>query len=79
MPISLRIPSGKEKIINRAASKAGKTKTAYVLEAVYEKLGLTKEREQIIGNVQKLWHRVFLNKQLRDRDNRFSSASNAFQ
>jgi hypothetical protein len=34
---------------------------------------------QIIGKVQKLWHRVFVNKQLRDRDNRFSSASNAFQ
>ena len=41
MPISLRIPSEKEKIIKRAASKAGKTKTAYILEAVYEKLGLT--------------------------------------
>ena len=48
MPISLRIPSEKEKIINRAASKAGKTKTAYILEALYEKLGLTKQREQII-------------------------------
>jgi uncharacterized protein (DUF1778 family) len=48
MPISLRIPSEKEKIINMAASKAGKTKTAYILEAVYEKLGLTKSREQMI-------------------------------
>jgi uncharacterized protein (DUF1778 family) len=48
MPISLRIPWEKEKIINRAASKAGKTKTAYMLEAVYEKLGLTKAREEII-------------------------------
>ena len=48
MPISLRIPSEKEKIINRAASKAGKTKTAYILESVYEKLGLTKAREQMI-------------------------------
>jgi len=48
MPISLRIPSEKEKIINRAASKAGKTKTAYILEAVDEKLGLMKNREQTI-------------------------------
>ena len=48
MPISLRIPSEKEKIINRAALKAGKTKTAYILEAVYEKLGLTEAREEII-------------------------------
>ncbi len=28
--------------------KAGKTKTAYTLEAVYEKLCLTKSREQLI-------------------------------
>ena len=48
MPISLRIPSDKEKIINRAALKARKTKTAYILEAVYEKLGLTRTREQMI-------------------------------
>jgi predicted transcriptional regulator len=48
MPISLRIPSEKEKMINRLASKAGKTKTAYILEAVYEKLGLAKSREQMI-------------------------------
>ena len=48
MPLSLRIPSEKEKMINRVASKAGKTKTAYILEAVYEKLGLAKSREQMI-------------------------------
>ena len=48
MPISLRIPSEKEKMINRAASKEGKTKTAFILEAVYEKLGLAKAREDII-------------------------------
>jgi uncharacterized protein (DUF1778 family) len=48
MPLSLRIPSEKEKIIKMAASKAKKTKTAYILEAVYEKLGLTKSREQLI-------------------------------
>ena len=48
MPISLRIPEDKEKMINRAASKAKKTKTAYILEAVDEKLGLIKKREQTI-------------------------------
>jgi len=48
MPISLRIPSEKEKMIKTAASKAGKTKTAYILEAIYEKLGLAKSREQLI-------------------------------
>jgi uncharacterized protein (DUF1778 family) len=48
MPISLRIPKDKEKMINRAASKAKKTKTAYILEAVYEKLCVTKTREQLI-------------------------------
>jgi len=48
MPISLRIPSEKEKMIKRAALKAGKTKTAYILNAVDEKLGLTKTREEIV-------------------------------
>ena len=48
MPISLRIPAEKEKIIKKAAAKSGKTKTAYILEAVYEKLGLAKNREQMI-------------------------------
>jgi len=48
MPISLRIPAEKEKIIKKAAKKAGKTKTAFILDAVYEKLGLTKSRAQII-------------------------------
>ncbi len=48
MPTSLRIPSEKEKIIKHAALKAGKTKTAYILETVYERLGLLKSREQMI-------------------------------
>ena len=48
MPISLRIPSEKEKMVKKAALKAGKTKAAYILEAVYEKLGLTKTRQQMI-------------------------------
>ncbi|MBW2172570.1 MAG: DUF1778 domain-containing protein [Deltaproteobacteria bacterium] len=48
MPLSLRIPSEKENMIKKAASRAGKTKTAFILEAVYEKLGLIKSREEMI-------------------------------
>ena len=48
MPISLRISPEKEKIIERFAKKAGTTKTAVILNAVDEKLGLTKTREQSI-------------------------------
>ncbi len=48
MPVSLRIPLEKEEKIRKAAAKTGKTKTAYILEAVDEKLGLQKTREQII-------------------------------
>ncbi len=48
MPISLRIPPEKEKIIQKFAKKAGTTKTAVILNAVDEKLGLTKTREQSI-------------------------------
>ena len=38
MPLSLRIPPEKEEMIRKAAAKAGKTKTAYILEAVDVKL-----------------------------------------
>lgn len=48
MPISLRIPPEKDKMIQKAAKKSGTTKTAVILEAVDEKLGLTKTREQLI-------------------------------
>ena len=48
MPISIRIPPEKEKIIQRFAKKAGTTKTAVIISAVDEKLGLTKTREQSI-------------------------------
>lgn len=48
MPISLRIPPEKEKKIQKYAKKAGMTKTAVILSAVDEKLGLTKNREQTI-------------------------------
>lgn len=48
MPVSLRIPPEKEEKIRKAAAKAGKTKTGFILEAVDEKLGLTKNREQTV-------------------------------
>jgi uncharacterized protein (DUF1778 family) len=48
MPLSLRIPSVKDKMIKKAAAKRKKTKTAFILEAVDEKLGLVKAPEQIV-------------------------------
>lgn len=48
MPLSLRIPSKKEEMIKKAAVKAGKTKSAYIIDAVDEKLGLVKNRENMI-------------------------------
>jgi uncharacterized protein (DUF1778 family) len=48
MPVSLRIPSEKDKMLKKAAAKSRKTKTAYILEAVDEKLGLAKNREQVV-------------------------------
>jgi predicted DNA-binding protein len=48
MPLSLRIPLEKEELIRKAATKAGKSKTSFIVEAIDEKLGLHKSREQII-------------------------------
>ena len=48
MPISLRIHPEKTEMIKKAAMKTGMKKTAYILEAVDEKLGLIKKREQTI-------------------------------
>ena len=48
MPISLRIPPEKEDLIRKMASREGKSKTAYILEAIDEKLGLVKNREQTV-------------------------------
>ena len=48
MPVSLRIPSGKGEMLRKAAAKSRKTKTAYILEAVDEKLGLIKDREKVV-------------------------------
>ena len=48
MPVSLRIPSGKDELLRKAAAKSRKTKTAYILEAVDEKLGFIKDREKVV-------------------------------
>jgi hypothetical protein len=48
MPLSLRIPPEKEARIQKAAHKAGKSKSAYIIDVVDEKLGLSKGREQVI-------------------------------
>ena len=48
MPLSLRIPPKKEELIKKIALKTGKTKSAFILEAVDEKLGLVKNREKTI-------------------------------
>jgi len=48
MPLSLRIPPDKETLINRASKKAGKSKSAFIIEAIDEKLGLSKNREQTV-------------------------------
>jgi len=48
MPISLRLPPEKEAMIKEAIEKTGKTKTSFILEAIDEKLGVVKNREQRI-------------------------------
>jgi hypothetical protein len=48
MPISLRIPPKKQELIIKAAKKAGKTKTGFILDAVDEKLHLSQNREEVI-------------------------------
>lgn len=48
MTLSLRIPPEKEKLIQEAASKASQTKSAFILAAVDEKLGLGRDRERLI-------------------------------
>jgi hypothetical protein len=42
------MPAEKERRIKKVAGKSGKTKTAFILEAVDEKLGLRKSREQLV-------------------------------
>ena len=48
MPLSLRISREKDELIKKAAMKSGKTKSAFILEAVDEKLGIVKNRETTI-------------------------------
>jgi len=48
MPVSLRIPPEKEEMIRKAAKRAGMSKTAYILEAIDEKLGISESREQTV-------------------------------
>ncbi len=48
MPLSLRIPAEKEEMIRKAATRAGKRKSSFIMEAVDEKLGLLKSREQVV-------------------------------
>ncbi len=48
MPLSLSIPSEKEGMIRKKATKAGKKKTSFIMETVDEKSGLYKSREQIV-------------------------------
>jgi hypothetical protein len=51
MPLSLRISPEKERMIEKAARKAGKKKSAFILEAVDEKLGLGKDRSRTIRDL----------------------------
>ncbi|MBI4859607.1 MAG: DUF1778 domain-containing protein [Candidatus Riflebacteria bacterium] len=48
MPMSLRIPPEKMELIRKAARRAGKTRSAFLLEAVDEKLGLSVSRQDTI-------------------------------
>lgn len=51
MPLSLRIPPHKEELLCALARRSGKTKTAVIMEAVDEKLGLHKDRRQLIHDL----------------------------
>ncbi|MHC1729548.1 MAG: hypothetical protein AB9866_26685 [Syntrophobacteraceae bacterium] len=48
MPVSMRVPPEKAEMIRKAAARARVSKTAYILEAIDEKLGVVKNREQTI-------------------------------
>ncbi len=50
MPMSLRIPKQKENMIEKAAIKEKITKTAFVIKAIDQKLGLVKDRETSLRN-----------------------------
>jgi uncharacterized protein (DUF1778 family) len=48
VPLSLKISSDKEKLLRQAAKKSGESITTFIMEAIDEKLGLIKSREQLI-------------------------------
>ena len=48
MPMSLRLPTKILSMIEKAATKEKKSKTAFVIEAIDEKLGLVKNRESAL-------------------------------
>jgi hypothetical protein len=48
MPMSLRLPTKILSMIEKAAIKEKKSKTAFVIEAIDEKLGLVKNRESAL-------------------------------
>jgi hypothetical protein len=48
VPVSLRIPPEKEEMIRKAAARSRKSKTAYILDAIDEKLGIVRNRERTI-------------------------------
>jgi len=51
MPISLRIPESKEHLLKQYTARVGKTKTAVILEAVDENLGLKVDHNNLIRNL----------------------------
>ena len=51
MPLSLRIPPHKEELLRILAGRTGKTKSAIIMEAVDEKLGLHKDRRRLIHDL----------------------------
>lgn len=51
MPLSLRIPPQKEMLLRNYAQKKGKTKTAVILEALDEKLGIKKDRSKLVKDL----------------------------
>ena len=52
MPVSLRIPSEKEEMLKKAAAKSKKTKTAYILDAIDEKLVSLRVVNRSLGNLR---------------------------
>lgn len=51
MPLSLRMPPQKEELLRDLAHRSGKTKTAIIMEAVDEKLGLQQNRRRLIRDL----------------------------